>query len=447
VNNIPRKVTVVLLLLGLLFVAACGGTEETTTSETTVDQTTTDETTSDATTTESTSAEAEEVVLGFSGPLSGPAAQYGKDNTNGLEFGIDGINEAGGITIDGQRYTFRLEAMDDQADATQAVTNARRLRDQFNVPAIFNPVFTTIAPLMEINTEQGNEFLMMAYSSTPAIVEMKNDLTVRIPPSFLVYVNAFAKIAWDNGWRKGAMLVTVGGYGTEWREAFQKEWEGMGGEITADQPANYYTDTDFSSQLSAILATNPDFILIGGPTATTALVIEQARNLGFAGPLMVVDQAKMDHIEQILGGTELMHGVMGVPATQDAGTSYAPEFKKVYEAKYETINTWEAVWNYMAVNALVKAMEEAGSVDDPMAIREAFPKVFPLGGGENLPAEMYDMGDRGALHGLAGVQQIDDIGNYSSPQNYVWWTDSTDELKKIQGMSEMEGLELLKVEE
>ena len=82
--------------------------------------------------------------------------------------------------------------------------------------------------------------------------------------------------------------------------------------ITADKPANYYTRTDFVGPLTAAIASNPDGILIGGPTGTTALVIEQARKMGYKGGFMIVDQAKMDGIAQLLDGTKLMENSMGV---------------------------------------------------------------------------------------------------------------------------------------
>ncbi len=439
-KNVLKLGTFALLITGLLmFAAACGSTDQ-------EPKAPEQEQADDAKAVDKVEKEPIEVVIGFTGPLSGPAAQYGKDNVNGIEYGIEHINSNGGITIDGQKYTFRLEAMDDQADPTQTINNARRMRDQLDVPAIFNPVFTSIAPLMDINSEPDNEFLMMAYSSTPAILHLDNDLTVRIPPSFLIYVEAFADIAWNEGWRNGAMLVTLGGYGDEWREAFREVWEHKGGKIVADQPANYYTETDYSTQLSAALATNPDFLLVGGPSEPTALVVEQARDLGYKGPILLVDQAKQDHVAKILGGTDLMHGVMGVPATADVGTEFAQEFKKGYEEKYGVINTWEAVWEYTAIHALAAAMEEAGSVDDPKAIREAFPKVFPLTG-EEYPAEMFSMGPRGAIHGFGGVQRIDDNGEYTTPLNYVWWTDSQDVLDEIKGVSQVGQIELMKIDE
>ena len=70
--------------------------------------------------------------------------------------------------------------------------------------------------------------------------------------------------------------------------------------------ANYYTETDFSPHISAVLATKPEVILIGGPSATTALVIEQARGLGFKGGFVLIDQAKLDWITATLKGSELI---------------------------------------------------------------------------------------------------------------------------------------------
>ena len=48
---------------------------------------------------------AEEVVIGYSGSLSGPAAEYGQDNINGIDMAIKELNAAGGITVKGKNYT------------------------------------------------------------------------------------------------------------------------------------------------------------------------------------------------------------------------------------------------------------------------------------------------------------------------------------------------------
>lgn len=55
---------------------------------------------------------AADIVIGFSGPLSGPAAEYGQDILYGVEMAVKELNAAGGITVQGKKYTFRLDKLD-----------------------------------------------------------------------------------------------------------------------------------------------------------------------------------------------------------------------------------------------------------------------------------------------------------------------------------------------
>jgi branched-chain amino acid transport system substrate-binding protein len=50
---------------------------------------------------------AADIVIGFTGPLSGPAAEYGQDFVTGLDMAIKDLNAAGGVTIEGQKLLFR----------------------------------------------------------------------------------------------------------------------------------------------------------------------------------------------------------------------------------------------------------------------------------------------------------------------------------------------------
>ncbi len=127
-----------------------------------------------------------------------------------VEMAIKEINAAGGITVGGEKYLFKLVKLDDRVDPTEAVNNSRKLLDQYKAPAVFNPVFNTLAAMARINQEKGHEFLLMAYTSTPKVIEMGNNLLVAIPPPFTVYVKSFSDLAWKKGWRKAAMVVTLG---------------------------------------------------------------------------------------------------------------------------------------------------------------------------------------------------------------------------------------------
>ncbi|MGB6067163.1 MAG: ABC transporter substrate-binding protein [Desulfomonilaceae bacterium] len=377
---------------------------------------------------------AKEVAIGFTGPLSGVAAEYGQDCANGVEMAIEDINAAGGITVAGEKHLFKLVKLDDRVDPTEAVSNSRKLLDEYKATAVFNPVFNTIAAMARINQEKGHEFVVMAYTSTPKAVEMGNKLLVTIPPPFTVYVKSFCDLAWKKGWRKAAMVVTLGAYGDEWREAFKKYWQGKGGKITADKPANYYTETDFSAQLTAALATKPDVLLIGGPSGTTALVIEQARGLGYKGGFILIDQAKMDYIAHILKGTKLMGNTIGVAAVALSPTAAAPAFDKKYVAKYKRMQTWEVALNYCAMRALARAMAAAGTVNDPVKIRAAFPKAFPLTG-DKFPVEYFGITPGGRMEVAGSVQTITDKGKYGPIDMFVWWLKTKEEFNKFKAQA------------
>ena len=108
------------------------------------------------------------------------------------------------------------------------------------------------------------------------------------------------------------MVVTAGAYGEAWRKIFSDAWIKKGGIITADKPANYYTRTDFAGPLAEALATNPDFLLIGGPSSTTAMIIEQSRAKGFEGGFLMIDQAKLDAIYAVMQKPLGLEGCIGV---------------------------------------------------------------------------------------------------------------------------------------
>jgi len=375
--------------------------------------------------------EEEEIVIGFTGPLSGPAAEYGEENRDGLDMAIRDLNEAGGIIIDNVKYTFRLEALDDGADPSQAVSNAQRLKDSYDVPAVYNPVATGVYPTLEYNEEEGNEFIMMAHTSEPGEFHVDNDLVMWTVPPYTVYVQSMGDMAWELGWRDAAMLVTAGAYGDGYRKSFETYWEeDLGGNIVADHPANYYEQTDFATEITSIRAQDTDVMLIGGPSAVTALVIEQAREMGYDGGFIIIDQAKLGYMEHVLDGRDLLEDAIGVIPVEDAYTPGAEEFtEKIADSYNPAAVVWEHSNAYIPMLVLAKAMEEAGTVDDIYAIRETMPEVFPLLDKDvefPLANEYYGISEDGRLLNNAAITRVED-GEYLDPGIIITWFAETEE--------------------
>lgn len=383
---------------------------------------------------------AKEIVVGFTGPISGPASEYGQDVLNGIDMAVKDLNAAGGIKVKGQTYTFRLEKLDDRLDPTQAVNNARRFRANGAI-AVWSPVFNCIAPLMRINEEKGNEFLVMAYSATPKVTALGNKLMVNVVGfPFTVLAQGLAEQAWQRGWRKVAMVITLGAYGDEWRQTFKGYWEKIGGTITIDKPANYYTETDFSSQLTAVLATKPDAMIVGGPSAPTAMVIEQALGMGYKGGLILIDQAKMEDVARFIGGLKGLENAIGLAPPEVVPVPASASFAKRYLAAYKRPSNWEPVTTYTGMNALARAIVAAGTVDDVVAIRAAFSKAFPMLGNQ-FPVEYHGISDVGRFYMFMSICTVKGE-KFSSPTSSVWWTKTAKEFEQVKKTTKL-GMQLL----
>lgn len=315
------------------------------------------------------------------------------------------------------------------------MNNARRFRANKAI-AVFNGVFNTTAPMMKINEEKGNEFIMMSYTSTPKVETLGNKLMVNTTTSFVPYVQVFAEWAFKKGWKKCAMVVTLGAYGDEWRSAFKEYWEKHGGVVTADKPANYYTETDFSAPLAAAIATKPDVMLIGGPSATTALVIEQARALGFKGGFIMVDQAKQDYIAKLFKDTKIMGNLIGTGGVVSVPMAGATIFEKKYTEQYRKMVTWECALNYTGMHALARAIVAAGTVDDAYKIRAAFPKALSVPMlGDKFPNAVFGIADAGRMLILASVQTITD-GKSDPSVLYNWWSNTQKDADAVKKLSD-----------
>jgi len=314
----------------------------------------------------------EVVPLGYIGPLSGGAAYYGRNVERGLQMAIDEIAEAGGFEVAGRRVRFELVTADDRYLPYETATAARRLLQQRRPSIIFVPHAGGIRAVQEMNLNEP-KFLLAAYSSEPSILEANNPLMVMLPPRFDGYQEPFVEVTMGRFGRRLGLVPTTTAYGRAWTEAVTAEWQRQGGTVGGDHGVDYNTTTDFTGAVSRALADRPDVLFVGGPSQPTGLVIRAAREQGFTGGFLVMDQAKFEEMLQIVPMSAL-EGSIGVYPQADYPTEGAPYFTERYYARYGADfqpPTSEVAINYQAVHLFAKAMELAGTTTDPEAIRAA----------------------------------------------------------------------------
>ncbi len=326
------------------------------------------------------------VNIGFSGPLSGPAAYYGENILNGMTLAIEEINENGGFEVNGEKYHLNLVSLDDKYLPNETGSNAKRLVQEYNTPIVYVPhsggIFAT-----QVFNEQLN-FIVAAYSSEPDITKQGNDLTIRIPPKYEIYLKPFSEYVMKRFGKKIAFLPTATQYGKDWAEKLEPVWKELGGEVVYKSSIDFTKDTDFFTIVTNALKKNPDVLFIGGPSEPTALVAKQARELGFKGGFLVMDQAKLDEMQAILGDWGMLEGAVSVlplPYSRNEGNK---NFIDDYKKKYGKNPTSEAGYHYYSVYLFVEAMKAAGSTDDPAAIRKHIQKAI-----DRMPSDkrIYDI--------------------------------------------------------
>jgi branched-chain amino acid transport system substrate-binding protein len=324
--------------------------------------------------------EPESVKIGFTGPLSGGAALYGKNVTSGIEMAIKEINAAG-LEVAGKKVKLELVALDDKYSPAEAAINARRLVQQSKTAAVFCPHSGGIYAMQAINEQE--KFIIMAYSSTPKITEVGNKLTIRIPPTFDSYIEPFTRYEIKKFGKRVGMLPGDHEYAKSWTQLFEPMWKKNGGTVVSNNPMSYNKSADFYSGVSRVLAEKPDVLFIGGPSEPTALVAKQARELGFKGGFLIMDQAKLDEMSKITGGLEPLEGAVGVlPVSNDdrpGPKTFAANYHKLYGAERDP--TTEASYPYAMTYLLAAAMKLAGTTSDAVAIRakmsDAVSKLTP----------------------------------------------------------------------
>ena len=357
---------------------------------------------------------AEVIKVGFTGPLSGGAAKYGKNCLDGMVMAMEEINAKGGITVAGKQYKIEIVSLDDRYKPDLTVQNARRMTSLDKVPAIFCPHSGGILAMMNFNEKE--DFIVMGYSTHPKIVETGNKLIIRIPPDIRAYAAAFSDKAKERGVKKVAAVPGVHEYAKIWMDIFKEEWAKRGGTLTDVSSADYMKETDFYTHLTKVIAGTPDAILLVGASEPAALIVKQARELGFKGRFLLAEQAKLEEMVKIVPMDKL-EGSIGLTPLYDRPIKDAPIFTKAYKKRFGEGEacTSETAQLYESLGLLVYAMEMAGTISDVRKIRAAMPQVFPLEKrGILTPSGIFGLRENGAELRIAyGTEVIG--GKWSEP--------------------------------
>ena len=315
------------------------------------------------------------ITFGLNYELTGDNPIIGTSSLDGVNLALAEINDAGGITINGKKYTFAVKPLDNEFRAESAAVVAQTFFDDKNIVAMIGPNdsdmchgakaivdagLPTITPwATEVNITKGGDYFFRACFT--------DDFQGVILAKYaLNYENAkTAAVLYDMGHPYNLGIATI----------FRQSYEAMGGKVVAYE-SYIQADKDFSSQLTRIIAANPDILLLPNFYAEVVDQAEQAVRLGYKGKFMGSDTWG-DTLLIDLDVNNIFDGCVWCGHyAEDVASPKARAFIDAYHKRYGT-NSFPndiVALNYDTVNLLKIAIENAQSTDRK-AIRDALGKI------------------------------------------------------------------------
>ena len=295
------------------------------------------------------------IKVGILGPHTGDVANYGIACRNGAQLYFDQLNASGGIN--GKQVEYLVE--DEQGDPTQAVTAYNLLVEQ-GVVGIVGDV-TTGPTTAVAQTSVNDNMPCVTPSATAAEIVTYGSNTFRACVTDPEQGRIMAAFANEQGYKNiGTLFLKGDDYNEGVNNAFVEEAQALGINITTEQSYSA-GDVDFNSQLTTIIASNPDAILAPNYYEDDGLIVTQARQQGYTGVILgvdgwsgVTDYASADDLQNC-------YYCCAFSSANDEGL--AAQFTADYEDAYGETPTNFCALGYDAAMVLaggITAAEEAG---------------------------------------------------------------------------------------
>lgn len=298
------------------------------------------------------------VKIGGIGPLTGAYANYGLSEKNGAELAVKEINEAGGIA--GKQI--ELSYQDSQGESESAVNAYGKLMDwgmEVSLGCVLSGENASV-----VAAARDDDVLLITPSGSADKCIDGNDKAFRVCFYDSYQGAAAAQYIKDNN-----MVDTVGilyqsdnDYSVGLYNAFVAKCGELGITIAETQTFTSSTNTDFSTQVSALVSSGVKLVFIPFYAEEASTFLTQAHGK-FADDVYFFGA---DGLDGILGkveqDTSLANNVlMLTPFAADNPAENVQSFVKKYQEAYGATPDQFAADAYDAIYVIKAAVEKAGS--------------------------------------------------------------------------------------
>ena len=300
---------------------------------------------------------AETIKLGVVGPLTGGYANYGLSVQHGAQLAVDEINAAGGVN--GKQL--ELSAQDSQGDPESAVAAYGKLMD-WGMNVFLGGVLSGETASVVAAAKADDMFIMETTGSADKCID-GNDKAFRICFYDSYQGTAAADYLKDNALADevGVFYQSDNDYSAGLYNAFVAECEKTGVTIKETQTFTTATNTDFSTQVNALVNSGVKVVFIPIYAEEASTFLTQAKGK-FAEDVYFFGA---DGLDGILGKvsqdvTIADNVLMMTPFAADSTAANVQAFVSAYQANYNATPDQFAADAYDAVYVVKAAVEAAG---------------------------------------------------------------------------------------
>lgn len=307
------------------------------------------------------------IPIGFVGGLTGRLSELGVSGRNGVQLAVEEINAAGGI----RGRPLNLIIKDNRHDRQQARQAVQSLIDAGVVAVIGH--MTSAMSLSTQDIINRRQTLMISPTTSTDQLSGRDDYFLRVATASSLEARAQARYGVNKlGLKRFAVIYDLAnqGFTVNFHDHFQEELESLGGKLVCSRPFRSGADLAFLEIAKAVLATEPQGILLISGALDTAMFCQQIRKIDSKVFLFGSGWAQTQSLIQ--QGGRAVHGLIIRAIHHDKGREPAfLKFKRAYQKRFGRKPDFPAAFGYEAAQLLFYGIKHATDTADSGAIREA----------------------------------------------------------------------------
>ncbi|MFJ2032532.1 branched-chain amino acid ABC transporter substrate-binding protein [Streptosporangium sp. NPDC087985] len=302
------------------------------------------------------------IVLGMLIPQSGSEAAIGPYMSNAAQLAIDEINAKGGVL--GRKL--ELKTADDACDAQSAAAGANKLVTEGVDISVGGYCSGATLPTLPI-FGKANIPMIIPAANSQELVDQKLKHVFLINGTGSQQAGAAEKWIAKQGVKSVVLMHDNTSYSKDIALRTQTLLDAPGGAEAVLVETVTPKESDYSANITNVLAKKPDFVYWTGYFQEGGLIARQLRQAGYRGSFMVGDGSVSPKLIEI-AGAEAAEGVYATmtqtPDTLKGAEGWISDYRKKYNADPGPYSNQA----YDAVRLAAEAVTQAGGTDGTKVI-------------------------------------------------------------------------------